>query len=116
MRLSLRDIESQYVEAENVLKQITEGTTQAYVSLLVINEFCWISQNYYKAARERYIPWLVKFLLLEKVKIVEIKKDLAIGILELMLKKSLDLTDLYLYSTRGNKELLTFDEKLKKIL
>ncbi|OGY07859.1 MAG: hypothetical protein A2700_00435 [Candidatus Blackburnbacteria bacterium RIFCSPHIGHO2_01_FULL_44_64] len=116
LRLSLEDIESQYLEAKETLSDVEKGNTEAHLSLLVVNEFCWISENYYNVPRKKYIPWLMKFLLLDKVKIVEVKKDLTIKVLKLMLKKNLDLTDLYLYTTRGNKTLLTFDKKLKKLL
>ena len=74
LRLSLEDIESQYLEAKETLSDVEKGNTEAHLSLLVVNEFCWISENYYNVPRKKYIPWLMKFLLLDKVKIVETRK------------------------------------------
>jgi len=116
LRYSLKDIESQYIQAQKTFKEIESGITRAYLSLLVINEFSWINEKYYKVPRTIYVSWLIKFVLLNKVEIVEVRKELVIQLLETMLKKNLDLTDLYLCCIKEDKKVLTFDKNLLKIL
>ena len=73
LRYSLKDIESQYIQAQKTFKEIESGITRAYLSLLVINEFSWINEKYYKVPRTIYVSWLIKFVLLNKVEIVEVR-------------------------------------------
>jgi predicted nucleic-acid-binding protein len=116
LRFFLHDIPSQTPTAQKLMSEIEEGRAEGYISLLVVNEVLWILQKFYKVKREDFMPLLLKMLSYEEITIIETKKRIVIQSLLLFLEKNIDFTDSYLFTIAGDKEILSFDEDIKKLL
>ncbi len=115
LRHLLQDIPDQSKIATNTLGEIEEGKITGLVSILVINELIWILEKYYTLKRSVYIPKLTKLLHLDRLKVIEAKKELIKEILEEMRNKKIDFTDAYLKKISGENQILSFDKDLKDI-
>lgn len=115
LRYLLGDIPDQSQEAKKTLETIEQGGTTGFISILVVNELIWILENYYELKRNVYIPKLLKLLLIDQIKIVEIKKEIITKILERMQKQKIDFTDLYLANIASYEQIMSFDEDFKKL-
>ncbi len=115
LRYFLGDIPDQFEDAQNLIESIEKGEKIGFISILVINELIWIFEKYYLLKRGVYIPKILKLLLIEKVKIFEVKKDLVRKVLEKMQKRKFDFTDVYLASIAPSGQVISFDKDLKKI-
>ena len=109
------DVKDQTEQARQVFVKIENNKLKGEISLLVINELIWILENYYNLKRDVYLPQVLKLLALKNIKISEVRKNLVIKTLKEMLKHNLDFTDLYLLEIKNEKELFTFDRKLKNL-
>lgn len=115
LRYLLGDIPAQFLEAKQLMEEIENGTKAGLVSILVINELIWILEKYYGLKRSVYIPKLLKIFILDHIKIIEIKKDVLMKIVESMQKQKIDFTDMYLIHTNSPEKIFSFDQDFKKI-
>ena len=116
IRFFTGDIKEQYEESIELFKRIEGEKVVGYVSILVINEIIWIMESFYNIKRNIYIPKLLSALSLKKIKIMEVKKDFLLKVIEQLEKSNLDFTDLYLFHAREHRKIVTFDKKLNKLL
>src|SRR3989344_2131241 len=112
IRFFTGDIKEQYEESIELFKRIEGEKVVGYVSILVINEIIWIMESFYNIKRNIYIPKLLSALSLKKIKIMEVKKDFLLKVIEQLEKSNLDFTDLYLFHAREHRKIVTFDKKL----
>ncbi len=115
LRYLLGDIPDQFQEAKKIIETIEKGETKGFLSILVVNELIWILENYYSLKRNVYIPKLLKLLLIDQIKIMEVKKDILAKILEKMQKQKIDFTDMYLVHVAPVGKIVSFDQDFKKI-
>lgn len=115
IRALVKDVESQLQKSTKLIEQIENGKKRGFISILVVNEIIWILENYYKLKRELYLPQLIKILALNNVKIIEIRKQVLVKILEDMLVYNFDFTDIYLFSIAKDKEIISFDKDFLKL-
>lgn len=115
IRAFVKNVESQLQESKELIKQIENGKKRGLISILVINEIIWISENYYDLKRELYLPELIKLLALKNIKIIEVKKQVLVKVLQDMLRYKFDFTDIYLFSISKNREIFSFDKDLQKL-
>lgn len=115
IRFFIADIPEQFQQSKDILQKIEEKQIKGHVSLLVINEIIWIMEHYYNLNRSTYIPQLLKLLLLENIKIIELKKELIIKILQAMMKQKYDFTDMYVTEIAQEKTIYSFDKDIEKI-
>lgn len=115
LRYLLEDVESQFKEAREVFKAAEDGKLKLEVSLLVMNELIWVSENFYHHPRSIYIPRIIKLISPSFIKVREANKELIIRVFEHMLKQKFDFTDWYLYFVKGKTKLLTFDKDFGKM-
>lgn len=115
LRYFLQDIPLQSVKTKEIFDQIEKGAKKGLVSILVINEIVWILEKYYNLKRNAYIPKILKLFYLEHIKIIEVKKDLIVRVLEKMKKQKYDFTDIYLSQVGQGKEIISFDKDFTKI-
>lgn len=115
IRFLIKDLPDQFKKAQEVFERIEKGEIKGLVSVLVINETVWVLENYYELKRKIYIPQLLKLLLIRQIKIIEIKKDLIIRILQKMEKQKFDFTDFYLAQIAKDKKIFSFDKDFQKI-
>lgn len=115
LRHLLQDIPDQSETATNIISDIENGKTTGLLSILVINELIWILEKYYSLKRSVYIPKIIKLLYLDHLKIMEVKKELIKRVLEKMLNKKFDFTDIYLKEAGKKNQILSFDKDLEKL-
>ncbi|MBI3955544.1 PIN domain-containing protein [Candidatus Gottesmanbacteria bacterium] len=115
IRLLIKDVTTQFEEAKSFFEKIEKGKIKGVISVLVINETIWVLENYYELKRLIYIPQLLQLLALKNIVIKEIKKKVAVELLEEMMKTNIDFTDLYLVKTKEEGEIMSFDKDLKKL-
>lgn len=115
LRHFLQDVRSQSELATSYIQQCEGGKLELELSLLVVNEFIWISKNYYQHPKEIYVSELLKITSLGGVKVIEIKKEILVKILEKLRAQNIDFTDIYLFCIKGKRPVLTFDKDFKKI-
>jgi len=116
LRLLLEDIPSHFKKSKRLFKEIENNKSIGLLSILVINELIWILENFYEKKRKDFIPQVLKVLSLKRIKVLEIKKKELIFILEKMIEKNLDFTDLYLlcFGKELKHDIASFDKKLVK--
>ena len=115
LRYLVKDSPTQLLQAQKYVEEIEQGKLKGFISILVVNEAAWVLEKYYDLEKEEYIPLLLKLLALKNFKITEVKKEVVIRTLELMQKRNIDFTDVYLLCIKGDKEIFSFDEDLRKI-
>jgi predicted nucleic acid-binding protein len=115
VRLLIKDVPSHFIEAEKIFQQIETGKIQARVSILVIDELIWVLENYYEIDRKVFLEQLLYLLTLKKLKVIEAKKSLIVGILEKMKAGRIDFTDLYLAAVAPVKQIFSFDKDFEKL-
>ena len=115
VRLLTHDVVSQFEKAKKIFDAIEKSQQKGLVSILVINETIWILKKYYHLERKTFIPQILHLLALKNLKIIEVKKDVIVQALELMLKHNVDFTDAYLFCAKGDKEIFSFDKDFKKL-
>lgn len=115
LRLLTGDIPSQADEAKKLFKQIEEKKITGIVSILVVNELVWILERFYNQKKQDYIPSVLKLLSIKNIKILEVRKQQLVEILEEMATSNLDFTDLYLLNLKKNSnwKIASFDKKVK---
>lgn len=116
IRLLVRDNQQLLQAAQVTIDEIENGSIQGILSILVIGEIIWILENYYKLKRKDYFPYFKKLLALSGIKILETNKALILETLDLLLKHHVDFTDTYLFCTREDREIISFDNDFKKLL
>lgn len=116
LRHLLQDIHSQSEKTKEIFDQIEKGEKKGLVSILVINEILWILEKYYELKRNVYIPKLLQLFYLEHVKIIEVKKDVIIAILQKMEKQKYDFTDIYLAQVVQGRKIASFDKDFLKMV
>lgn len=118
LRFLLGDIPLQAKKAKKLFITIEKEKTEGIISLLVINELIWILEHFYQQKRQNYLPHIIQFLSLKKIKILEVKKIFLMKILQEMKGANLDFTDLYLafLTKEKNYSLRSFDKKLLLII
>lgn len=115
IRFITRDVEEQYQEARNFFESIEEREVNALVSILVINEVVWILEKFYKIKRRIFLPQLIKLLILKNIKIIEAEKELIAKVLEKMIKRKQDFTDIYLSQIAKKEQIFSFDQDFEKL-
>lgn len=116
LRLFLADIPAQKLRAEALFAKIEKGEVAGYLSVLVLNEIIWISEHFYRAERDNYVPRLIKMLSLKNIKAVEMKKHVLVELLEKFQMGKVDFTDIYLTSiAEGKGKIASFDKDLVKL-
>lgn len=115
LRHFLHDIPTQSQKATTIITEIENGEKIGFLSILVINEVIWILRRYYYIKRRDYITQLLKLLQINTIKIVEIKKEVLIKILEKMKKREIDFTDVYLAEIAEDREIASFDKDFEKL-
>lgn len=116
LRYFLGDIPDQFEEVKKLIEEIEKGDKTGFLSILVINELIWILEKYYHLKRTVYIPKLIKLFFIDGIKIMELKKDTLIKILEMMQKKNIDFTDMYLAHIAPIEQIVSFDRDFKKLM
>ncbi len=114
LRLLIGDIPMQLEEARKLFKQIEEKKAIGLLSILVVNELIWILEHFYEQKRDKYIPSILKLISLKNIKLLEVKKQQLVEILEEMTTSNLDFTDLYLLRLKKNLDwkIASFDKKV----
>ena len=115
IRFFIKDVPSQFEKTREIFEKIEKREIKGFVSILVVNEIIWILENFYNLKREIYLPKLLKLLLLDNIKVIEVKKNLLIKVLQQMQKQKIDFTDIYLSQIAGDKKIFTFDKDFKKL-
>src|SRR3989344_5238394 len=115
LRHFLQDIPSQSSHATSIIAEIEKGEKVGYLSILVINEVIWILKRFYQVKRKDYISQLIKILHINNMKVVEVKKEVLLRILEKMKRREIDFTDVYLSEIAGNRAIASFDEDFEKL-
>ncbi len=115
LRYLLGDIKSQYKQAENILKQAEKNEIKVFISILVIDELIWALNRYYQIPKKSFIPALLNILSIKNIQIFEAKKDLIINLLQSMVTREIDFTDLYLSKIATKEQLFSFDKDFKKL-
>ncbi|MCJ7740986.1 PIN domain-containing protein [Candidatus Microgenomates bacterium] len=114
LRLLIGDIPAQLEEARKLFKQIEEKKAIGLLSILVVNELIWILEHFYEQKRDKYIPSILKLISIKNIKLLEVKKQQLVEILEEMTTSNLDYTDLYLLHLKKNLDwqIASFDKKV----
>ena len=115
LRHFLQDIPHQSEKATEIINQIEKGETIGHLSVLVINEVIWILKRFYLIERKDYLPQLQKILHINNIRVIEIKKEILLTILERMKRREIDFTDVYLIEIAGGREVISFDTDLAKL-
>ncbi|MBI2017687.1 PIN domain-containing protein [Candidatus Daviesbacteria bacterium] len=115
IRFITRDVEEQYQKSRSFFESIEEREVNALVSILVVNEVVWILEKFYKIKRKIFLPQLIKLLILKNIKIIEVEKELMAKVLEKMIKRKQDFTDIYLSQIAKKDELFSFDQDFEKL-
>lgn len=115
LRHFLQDIPLQSQKATAIIAGVEKGEKTGFLSILVINEVIWILKRFYRIRRIVFIPQLLKILHINNIKVIEIKKQTLINILEKMKKKEIDFTDVYLSEIAGNRAIASFDADFEKL-
>ncbi|GIW64420.1 MAG: hypothetical protein KatS3mg092_0353 [Patescibacteria group bacterium] len=113
IRYLVKDNEKQFQFAKKIFKEVESKKTKAFVSILVINEIIWVLENYYEIKREDYLPKLITIFSLKNFQIIEITRKKLIEIFEMMLKKNIDFTDIYLLNSFSKEKIVSFDKDLR---
>ncbi len=115
LRYLLEDVDHQFEKAKKVIEEIQNGEKTGRISILVINELVWILEKYYGLKRSIYIPKILKILLIDQMKVIEIKKEDLKNILEKFQKQKFDFTDMYLAHIASPERIFSFDKDFEKI-
>lgn len=115
LRHFLQDVPSQSPKATAIIAEIEKGEKIGYLSILVVNEVIWILKRFYQVERKDYIPQLLKILHINNIKVVEVKKEILLKILEQMKRREIDFTDVYLSEIAGDKKIISFDQDFEKL-
>lgn len=115
IRFLIQDVPSHFKQAKEIFEDIEEGKIKGFVSLLVINEIIWILENFYELKRDIYIPKFLELLSLSNIKIMEVKKEAILIILQEMPKHTMDFTDVYLFQAKGKRAIASFDKDFEKM-
>lgn len=115
LRHLLQDIPEQSQLATEFIRDMESGKSTGLVSILVINELIWILEKYYHIKRSAYIPKLVQLLLIDQLKVIEVKKEMIVGVLQAMRRKKVDFTDVYLSQIAKKGQILSFDKDIAKL-
>lgn len=104
-------------KASILVKKIEQGQVRGIISLLVINEYVWVINKYYKMKKDEFIPPLVNFLSINGVKVLEIPNKFMKQVLTFYQERNFDLTDCYLSKVAELKKIqvASFDQDLKKL-
>ena len=119
LRLLVKDNQKLLKKSEKIFGDIYDEKIIGFVSILVVNEILWVLKTYYKLKREECVPGVKQLVSLKNVKLIEVKKDVVLNVLDLYEKTNFDFTDIYLSKITQQKDLVSFDkdfEKLYKIL
>lgn len=115
LRFLLKDIDSQYIEAKELLLKGARGEGKLVTSTIVFFELYWVLSSYYKKNKSDLVILLKKILDLNFVILKE--RSILIESVKFFSKTNFDLEDCYNLSfakEHNLKEFKTFDEKLKK--
>ena len=115
LRYLLQDIQSQFEQAKEVIEEIEGGKRSGLLSILVMNELIWILEKYYELKRPIFIPKIEKILMIEQMKIIEVKKEVIMQVLQKMRKNRFNFTDMYLAANYSQAEIFSFDKDFGKI-
>ena len=116
LSLFLKRDKGQFAEAGVFFKEVENGKTGAKVSVLVVNEFVWLARTFYHLDRVNYLNWLLRFLSIKNIKIIEVDKQTLVKVLQKMLTKKIDFTDVYLWAIAEERQIFTFDRDLTKLV
>lgn len=115
IRFLIQDVPAHFKQAKATFEDIEGGRVKGFVSLLVINEVIWILENFYELKRDMYIPKFLELLSLGNIKIMEVKKEMILAILQEMPKHTYDFTDVYLFEVKGKRSIASFDKDFEKM-
>ena len=115
IRLVIKDSPAQLIKSKEIIERIEGSKTQGILSILVVNEIVWILEHFYDLERNEFIPPLLSLLALKNIKILEVKKDVLINVLQKMQKSKIDLTDIYLAEVAAGSKIFSFDRDFKKL-
>lgn len=115
LRHFLQDIPSQSQKATAIIADVEKGEKIGFLSILVVNEIIWILKRFYRIERKNYIPQLLKILHINNIKVLEIKKEVLITILEKMKRREIDFTDVYLTVIAKDRTIVSFDTDFEKL-
>lgn len=115
LRFLLKDINSQYQEAKQLLLKGARGEERLVTSTIVFFELYWVLSSYYKKDKSDLVVLLKKILDLDFVVLKE--RYILRDSVKHFNNTNLDIEDCYNLSfakTHKIKEFKTFDEKLAK--
>ena len=115
IRFLIKDNQAQFIKAKKIFEDIEKKKVKGKVSILVLNEIIWVLEGFYELKRAVFIPRLLNLLALKNIKTVEIKKSVAIKILQRMEKERFDFTDFYLSAISPKENILSFDKDFTRI-
>lgn len=115
IRFLIGDVPSHSAESKRIFEDIESGKAKGFVSLLVVNEVIWILENFYELERKVYIPKFLELLSLGNIKVMEVKKDTILTILQDMQKHTFDFTDVYLFAQKGKRSVVSFDKDFERL-
>lgn len=115
LRFLLKDINNQYLEAENLFLSASEGKNELVTSTIVFFEIYWVLISYYGKNKVEVGNVLEKILNLNFIELEE--RIILSNSLSLFRKTNLSLEDCYnIYYAKSKevKSFKTFDKKLIK--
>lgn len=113
LRFFLKDIETQYKDAEALFEKSALGKIQLFTSVIVFFEIDWVLSSFYKISKEKVIVILEKILKMDFI-FIEFRDLLNMSV-EIYKSSNLDLEDSFnlVYSKKNNaSSFATFDKKL----
>lgn len=116
LRLAMQDEPTYFVQAKAFFRQVEQKEIQAELSILVVLEYLWVSEKYYRVPREEACEVLTDLLQLSNFKVKEMKKSELIKILDRYQSSKYDFTDVYLsFFSKAQVEVMSFDNDLVKL-
>jgi predicted nucleic-acid-binding protein len=116
LRFLLRDDETQFKVAYQLLQDTIEDKIQSYTAMIVIFEIHWVLSSFYKQNKSEVIEKLEKIVSLPNLKIEN--EEIIAKALKIFKYTSLDLEDCYNIAyaqTNSIDEFSSFDQKAVKI-
>lgn len=116
IRYFLKDNKAQYKKSLNFIERVEKEKVIGKFSIIIIAEFVWTIESFYKLKRKIFIPPLISLISLKNIKIIETDKKILINTLKLMVDYKFDFADVYLFVTSEGKNIFSFDKDFKKLI
>lgn len=104
-------------KAISLVEEIRQGKVKGMVTLLVINEYVWVIQKFYKMKKNDFVPLFINFLNIPGISVLEYSDKFVKKVLSFYQGHNLDLIDCYLHHISELKQLsvASFDRDFEKL-